>query len=136
KIDDGFEYLIADRETGIRFAAYSGASGPSYAASVGRDALLPVVRALEKLLAATEPVDCAIETSLDIDYGGGRVRIGVRGGKAFEEVKKPRGRNPARAKSYEDCLAIAKKRGGPYGIGEGWQLCNDEVLHEVPDEIT
>jgi hypothetical protein len=123
-------------ETGVLFTAYSGPTGPSYGAAVTKRKLLPSVRALEELLAATRPVDCALEVPREIEYGGGSVRIGVNKGKPFEEEKRARraGRGPTSVGSYEDCVAMAKKRGGRYGIAFGWQQCIEAVLPEF-DEI-
>jgi hypothetical protein len=134
-IDDGFQYLLRDDQTGIVFTAYSGASGPSYGGAVSQTALEPVVRALEALLAATPPADCSLETSLDIDYGGGKVILGVKKGEPFEKTKKDRRPSPKSARTYEDCLAIAKQRGGFYGPLAGWQQCLEAVLPELPDEL-
>jgi hypothetical protein len=136
-IDDGFEYHLVDDVSGVHFTAYSGASGPSYGAalSVSPAELAPVARALEAVLAATAPADCTLEISLDIDYGGGKMRIGVRDGEPFEKAKRAPGRGPKSAKTYEDCVAIAKARGGHYGIEVGWHLCIEQVMPELPDEL-
>jgi hypothetical protein len=135
EVDNGFSYRIVDRDTGHCFEAYSGPSGPAYGAHVPPEALLPVVRAFEELLATTRPADCSFETSREIDYGGGRVVIGVSKGKPFEKEKKVRRRAAKSAKSYEDCVEIAKARGGHYGIDFGWQTCLEEVLPELPEEV-
>src|SRR5687767_10319006 len=75
--DDGFTYYLRDRETGIAFSAYSGASGPSYGGDdADEDILRPAIVELEKLLAKTKPVDCQIAYTLDIDYGGAQCVVG------------------------------------------------------------
>jgi len=50
----------------------------------------------------------------------------------LHETREKRDRSP---KTYRDCLALAKKRGGPYGIKVGWQLCLEKALPDLPEEI-
>ena len=65
---EGFTYNLRDRETGLCFSVYSGASGPAYG---GRRedaiALGPVLDSLDLLLDSSEPADCLIE--YDTDFG-------------------------------------------------------------------
>src|SRR5512135_2913495 len=87
--DSGFTYGIRDRETGLRFYAYSGASGPAFGGSPkGAKQLAPVLRAFEALLDSTPLSDCSIE----IPAGTGRVTFGVEHGAPFERIThgKPR----------------------------------------------
>lgn len=87
--DDGFYYDLRDRETGRGFSAYSGASGPSYGGPIhGGDALRPVLEDFERLLDATEPVDCELTYSADDEYGGGKRVVGYRDGKSFDRAVK------------------------------------------------
>jgi hypothetical protein len=137
-MDYGFSYALFDRETAIRFTAYSGASGPAYAAVATREAFLPVVQEFEGLLARTIAADCAIEVDLEIDYGGGRIRIGTRDGQPFEEkVKRGPGEEAVRGgggpKTYEDCLARAEKAGEDYDVEQGWHLALREAMPDPPD---
>jgi hypothetical protein len=133
--DDGFEYSIRDRKTGLELSAYSGASGPSYGGDPReRDALRPVVEAFEKMLAATAPVDCEHTFGADAEYGGGLVAIGWRDGRSFMESRDTRTK-PETARTYEDCVAIAKLYEGGYGAWSGWQQCLDRVLPRGPDEV-
>lgn len=139
-IDGGFAYAIDDSACGLRFTAYSGPSGPSYGADPAsdREQIGASVRAFEDLLATVQPVDCAIEITEEIDYGGARVRTGLRDGRPFREeivtpatkAKKARG-----VKTYDDCVAKAKARGGAYGIEAGWMTCLDAALPEVPESF-
>jgi hypothetical protein len=138
-VDGGFSYAISDTSAGLQFTAYSGPSGPSYAAdhTVDRERLRASVRAFEDLLATVRPVDCEIEVTEEVDYGGARVRTGLRDGRPFrEEIGAPAKKTRARSvKSYEDCVAAAKARGGAYGLESGWAMCLDKVLPEVPDSF-
>jgi hypothetical protein len=65
---EGFTYNLRDRETGLCFRVYSGASGPAYG---GRQkdamALCPVLDSLDVLLGRSEPAECLIE--YDTDFG-------------------------------------------------------------------
>ena len=88
-IDAGFEYDLVDRETGLGFTAYSGASGPSYGGPLrGHEALRPVIEAFEAMLATTTPVECEVAFSADEEYGGGTWVLGFRDGRPF--VRAPR----------------------------------------------
>lgn len=81
--DEGFEYYLRDRQTGLVFEAYSGASGPAYAGPpLDVQRLMPVLEAFDEMLDATSPVDCAIEFPADF----GRYRIGSRSGQPFETL--------------------------------------------------
>jgi len=75
--DEGFSYSLLDRDTGLRFRAYSGASGPAYGS---RENDLEVIEAFERLVAATAPADC--ELSHETDFG--RYRAGARNGVPFD----------------------------------------------------
>lgn len=79
--DEGFAYRLRDRETGVSFTAYSGASGPAYGGA-RRDAavLAPVLDDFDRLLDATPLADCSVEYG----SGPGRVRVGASGGRPFE----------------------------------------------------
>jgi hypothetical protein len=138
-IDAGFSYAIRDVEADLAFTAYSGASGPSYGADVDVDAerLRPSIRAFEALLATLDPVDCSVEVTEEIEFGGETVRIGLRDGTPFREpVRRGRKAPSIRSvKTYEDCVAVAKTRGGTYGLEAGWQLCLDKALPLVPDSF-
>lgn len=132
--DGGFTYSLRDRETGLVFSAYSGASGPSYGGAHQQlGALKPVVEALEQLLDATTPADCELTFTADIEYGGAEVAIGWRNGKPFAESRDRR-TAPASAQSFEECVAIAHEHEGGYGALAGWQACLDAVLPEPPDD--
>jgi hypothetical protein len=78
---DGFAYRMRDRQSGLSFSAYSGASGPAYAGA-RRDAaaLASVLDDFDLLLDATPLADCLIE------YGSGigRVQVGASHGRPFE----------------------------------------------------
>jgi len=130
--DGGFEYRLRDRETGLGFTAYAGASGPAYGGGHGeRAALEPVLRALERLLAATAPVACEVALVDDVEYGGDAIVMGYRDGQAFRRRRVSR-TAPATAASLDDCVAIAAEhetRGYP---GSGWRACLDQVLPEPP----
>jgi len=109
--DEGFEgYVIHDADSGCAFTAYSGASGPAYRAPDPHAAgLIGSLVAFERLLAEAPAADCAIE--FDSDFG--RVRIGVSGGKAFEEtVAPPRVRSRATVETVEECLALVTPKRG------------------------
>jgi hypothetical protein len=83
--DDGFSYDLRDRETGLAFSAYSGASGPSYGGPIdGGEALRPVLEAFERLLDATPPADCELTYSADQEYGGGKRVVGCRDGRGYD----------------------------------------------------
>jgi hypothetical protein len=85
--DDGFEYGVRDRRTGLVFTAYSAASRPAYGGAPSDEAALgPVIDAFEALVDATPLSDCAHEYALDADAGGGRVRIGIARGRWFFET--------------------------------------------------
>jgi hypothetical protein len=87
--DDGFQYDIVDRQTGLGFTAYSGASGPSYGGPMrGEEALRPVLEAFEAMLATTQPVDCEVTFSADEEYGGGKCVLGFRDGRPFMRAKR------------------------------------------------
>jgi len=87
--DDGFEYDVVDRETGLGFTAYSGASGPSYGGPMrGHEALRPVIEAFEAMLATTQPVDCEVTFAADEEYGGGKWVLGFREGRPFMRAQR------------------------------------------------
>jgi len=140
RVDGGFSYAIGDSACGLRFTAYSGPSGPSYGAdhTLDREQLLASVRAFEDLLATVQPVDCEIEVTEEAEYGGTRVRTGLRKGRPFrEEIGAPakKATKSRGVKTYEDCVASAKARGGAYGLEDGWMLCLDKALPTVPDSF-
>jgi hypothetical protein len=86
-VDGGFEYGLVDRETGLGFSAYSGASGPSYGGPIGGDASLrPVLEAFERLLDETPPMECEMSYAADDEYGGGRRVVGFRDGRSFDRA--------------------------------------------------
>jgi hypothetical protein len=133
--DGGFEYSIRDRDTGLAFSAYSGASGPSYGGDrPRRDELRPVVVAFEEMLDATAPVDCEHTFGADDEYGGGLVAIGWRDGGSFMESRDTRTK-PETARTYQECVAIAKLYEASYGAWSGWHHCLDRVLPRPPDEV-
>ena len=119
-----------------RSPADSGPSGPSYGASLDLtpERLRPSILAFEAELAKVRAADCAVEVTEEIEFGGEAVRIGLRDGKPFRERLKKKDKAPSArsAKTYEDCLAVAKAQGGPYGIEAGWQRCIDKALPRVP----
>ncbi|HEY5945768.1 MAG TPA: hypothetical protein VIV40_09765 [Kofleriaceae bacterium] len=81
----GFEYYVRDTETGLDFIAYAGARGPCYGGAIeDRQALRRVVEALEDLLEQTQPVQCAIEYTADLEYGGGTWILGYNEGRSFD----------------------------------------------------
>ncbi|MGZ3451281.1 MAG: hypothetical protein ACXWUG_00300 [Polyangiales bacterium] len=87
--DGGFEYDIVDRETGLGFTAYSGASGPSYGGPLrGHETLRPVIEAFEAMLATTTPVDCEVAFSADDEYGGGAWVLGFREGRPYTHPRR------------------------------------------------
>lgn len=133
--DGGFTYALRDRESGHELTAYSGPSGPSYGGDHRkRDQLRPVVEALEALLSATEPVDCEMRYTAEIDYGGDQRVFGWKDGRSFDKSIDRR-TPPKQAKSYEDCVAIAKEYESGYGAEAGWQQCLDAVLPEAPESV-
>lgn len=82
-ISDGvFSYYICDRETGLEFTAYSGASGPAYG-GYPNDAedLRPVLEIFDDLIDKTPLTDCRIE--LETEFG--TYRTGVKNGEVFEQ---------------------------------------------------
>lgn len=135
-IDGGFAVPIQDRETGLRFRAYSGPSGPSYGGRwQEREALLPVIRALEQLLDRTDPVDCQLKIAVDVEYGGGALVIGVDGGEPFERRAVKRRAAVERVETTSDCLRQAERSGRHYGPKAGFQTCIAKVLPELPDQF-
>ena len=77
---EGFTYNLRDRETGLCFRAYSGASGPAYGGrKEDATALGPVLGALDVLLDSSEPAECLIE--YDTDFG--RYVVGWSDGRAI-----------------------------------------------------
>lgn len=85
----------------------------------------------DEIAASTsEPQD--YEMDQEIDFGGDRVRMGVRDGEPFEEAIEEKRRAP---KTYEDCIVIAQQRGAGYGINAGWHFCLEENLPEVPETV-
>jgi hypothetical protein len=83
--DGGFEYHVRDRESGIAFTAFCGPNGPSYGGELSRRfALRPVLEAFERMLDATQPVNCSIVYAAEIEYGGGLRVLGWREGRAFD----------------------------------------------------
>jgi hypothetical protein len=89
--DDGFIYELSDRQSGLEFSAYSGPSGPSYGGDHQQLAeLRPVLEDFERLLEATEPVDCEHVFRAGLEDGGGEIAIGWREGRSFERsVRRP-----------------------------------------------
>lgn len=137
--DNGFTYAIRDRLTGLGFEAYSGASGPAYGATGKAEDYRSLLELFEAELTRTEPVECSIDYQPDIDYGTGMCRLGVRSGKPFDEpvraaTKGPRG--PKSARSYEDCLALARKAEKGYGLEAAWQSLLDKALPPPPATFT
>jgi hypothetical protein len=81
--DSGFAYGIRDLRTGLRFSAYSGASGPAFGGDPRQEAEAgPVLRSFDRLLQDTPPSDCSVAIELD----RGSLAIGVRDGEPFERV--------------------------------------------------
>jgi hypothetical protein len=133
--DGGFHYSLRDRESGHELTAYSGPSGPSYGGDHRkREQLRPVIEALEALLTATQPVECELRYTADIDYGGGEHLFGWKDGRSFERSIDKR-TPPKKAKTYEDCVAIAKEYESGYGAEAGWQQCIDQILPEAPESV-
>jgi hypothetical protein len=97
--------------------------------------LRPILEDLERMLVKTKPVDCEITYTMDIDYGGAQRVIGCKHGRSFARVRDTR-TSPTTARTYADCVAIAKEHEGGYGAIAGWQLCLERVLPEPPDEVT
>ncbi|MEP6862831.1 MAG: hypothetical protein ABJE66_19550 [Deltaproteobacteria bacterium] len=85
--DHGFSYSVRDRDTGLEFEAYSGASGPAYgAAPADVKRLRPVLAAFDTLLDATPLAECR----LDIPVGDRkRFVVGVKHGVPFEHLASP-----------------------------------------------
>jgi hypothetical protein len=80
--EGGFRYSLRDRETGLAFDAYSGASGPAYAVEPqDRASSEPVLVAFNAVVDNLEPVDCEIEYE---DDEWGRYRVGVYHGHPFQ----------------------------------------------------
>jgi hypothetical protein len=81
--DSGFTYGVRDRQTGLRFTAYSGPSGPAFGGSPKEvRKLAPVLDAFEDLLERTPLSDCSIE----IPTSTRRVMIGVENGAPFSKT--------------------------------------------------
>ena len=78
--DDGFDYNLRHRPSGLELTAYSGASGPAFG-GVPRDLdrLHPVLAELDELLDRTEPVECCLRTHTDY----GVFETGFHAGQAF-----------------------------------------------------
>lgn len=127
--DDGFSYSVRDRQTGLSFEAYSGASGPAYGAEPEHHSQLrPVLEAFERWLDATTPVDCTMETESDF----GPFRYGFRDGAAFEESI-PLGPDPKTARSVAQCHELVTQ----YARGDvvrGWTYAFERVL-DAPEEL-
>jgi hypothetical protein len=88
-VREGFEYRILDRESGLRFRAYCGASGPGYATERGLGTFLGggthgVLETFERWIAATSPADCEIR----FESGSGIARAGARGGVPFDHSER------------------------------------------------
>lgn len=123
-----FRYGIEDRETGLRFCAYSAQSGPSYGGSEPAARLRPSVEAFEALLAETSPSDCEVTHTVEVEYGGGEARVGYRGGEPFREEVSPL--DPSTARTYADCLRIATERARRMraDVSEGWLFNLEGVI--------
>ncbi|UJR83721.1 hypothetical protein [Sandaracinus amylolyticus] len=137
QIDGGFEYTVRDRSTGLAFHAYSGASGPAYGASWDLlEELAPVLDAFDALLDRTAPAEVELELCGDDEHRpGDRWLVGVRRGEPFEREVRARARkSPGSATNADECEAIAKTLGGPYGISAGFQRALDELV-DVPSEV-
>jgi hypothetical protein len=109
--DEGFEgYDILDSQTGRKFRAYSGASGPAYRALEPYDGELRASLAdFERVLSAAPLADCALE--YDTDFG--RTRIGVSGGKPFEQkMGPPEPRAHKAVETVEQALALVPPKPG------------------------
>lgn len=79
---EGFWYFFKDKQTGLIFSAYSGASGPAYGGfPQDREKLEPVFRRFEELLQKSTPVECEIQ--FGTDYG--TYRCGYKNGKSFSK---------------------------------------------------
>jgi hypothetical protein len=95
--EGGFEYYLRDKDTNLDFVAYAGPRGAGYAGEPeNRDALRKALESLEYLLDGTRSVDCAIEYTAPLEYGGGKWVIGVKDGRSFD-VPDRRNRKTANA---------------------------------------
>jgi hypothetical protein len=135
-IDDGFSYTVRDRESGLVFRAYSGASGPGYAGDPAqRKKLAKVFDAFDALLDRTKPADVELEIIAYDALPPAKIVIGCERGKPFARlVKTRRPANPKRAKTHDECVAMAEKLGGVYGVAAGFQIALDDLV-EVPEEL-
>jgi hypothetical protein len=85
--DSGYTYGIRDLQAGVRFSAYSGASGPAFGGDPRREAeAAPVLRCFDRLLQETPPSECAVV----VEFAGGSLTIGVRDGDPFEQLDRDR----------------------------------------------
>ncbi len=135
-IDDGFEYVVVDRESKLTFSAYSGASGPSYGgARSDEPRLLVVLSAFENLLSDTKASDCELEVNVDFDYGSGTAVIGYRDGQSFwRKVEREFRDELTKVMTYESCIAAVKERADSYGMTAGFQVCLRSLMPD-PEEI-
>jgi hypothetical protein len=85
--DSGYTYGIRDLHTGLRFSAYSGASGPAFGGDPRREPdAVPVLRSFDKLLADTPLSECSVV----VEFPRGRLTIGVRDGAPLELMDRDR----------------------------------------------
>jgi len=92
---EGFTYCFLDREMGMKFIAYCPGSGPAFAGDFRKydntngftilekefNSLTLSVKAFEKLLENTTPIDCEIEYDTDFSV----YRAGARNGIPFDQ---------------------------------------------------
>ena len=79
--DNGYAYGVGDLSTGVRFSAYSGASGPAFGGDPRSEAeAAPVLRDFDRLLQDTSLSDC----SVSIEFDDSSLTIGVSDGEPFE----------------------------------------------------
>ena len=83
---EGFMYYgFLDKQTGLKFSAYKGPSGPAYGGFYeASNALEAVLNDFDTLLNSASLVDCEVEFETDF----GIYRVGVHNGQPFQKKKK------------------------------------------------
>jgi hypothetical protein len=148
QIDEGqFRWTIQDRESGLGFEVYSGASGPAYGGARGEEKrLAPVLAAFDQLLDSTPLTDCKIEIPTEDD----KLEIGIARGKPFErQVQRPSRGSPERTAQralaahksdpmfyYEAMLRLADRAPDSKELlGKLWTRAFDTAIASLESEL-
>jgi hypothetical protein len=81
--DGGFRYQVRDRETGVEFTAYSGASGPAYRSHADDSRVAAALDAFERWIDQAAPADCRWLVN------DGVVELGAEHGVPYERDRPP-----------------------------------------------